>query len=87
VRSKQPELRVEVKGTTGDGSQVLLTRREVEHAREVFPNMALYILRHITVEMREDGVITYGGSPRIILPWDARVGTLIPLNYSYSLGS
>lgn len=87
TKATQPELRVEVKGTSGDGDSILLTRREVEHALDAYPNMALYILRRITVEMTEQSVVTYGGAPGIYLPWDARTGTLTPLNYSYSVGS
>jgi hypothetical protein len=35
------ELRVEVKGTTSDGREVLLTPNEVSHAREAYPQVAL----------------------------------------------
>jgi hypothetical protein len=85
VKLNSSELRVEVKGTTGDGSQVLLTRREAAHARASYPNIGLFILHHIGFDVRESGVQTYGGSAKIILPWDIRSGILVPLGYSYSL--
>ncbi len=40
-RNKGEELHVEVKGTTSDGQQILLTANEVEHARYRYPNVAL----------------------------------------------
>jgi hypothetical protein len=87
TRSKHPDLKVEVKGTTGDGNKILLTRGEVNYARSAFPNMALYILHHIGVEVNDTGVATYGGSPRIILPWKIHADMLEPLSYSYSVSS
>jgi hypothetical protein len=38
------ELHVEVKGTTSDGTQILLTANEVRHARDHYPKVALFIL-------------------------------------------
>ena len=86
-RSNRVELRVEVKGTTGDGAQILLTRREVEHARAAYPDIALFILHHIDIEVEGNGVKTHGGSSKVILPWDIRSGILVPVGYSYSPGA
>jgi hypothetical protein len=86
VKPKRTDLRVEVKGTTGDGTQILLTRNEVDHAHTVYPDIALFVLHHIDVEVKETEVMAYGGSPRIILPWDIRSGILVPLGFSYSPG-
>ena len=41
---------VEVKGTAGDGSEVLLTRGEVKHHVAAFPNNALAVVRGIRLQ-------------------------------------
>ena len=51
---------VEVKGTTTDGAEVILTPNEVRHAREN-PCTALFVLSNITVERAEDGAVTATG--------------------------
>ena len=43
---------MEVKGTTGDGSSVLLTHGEVRHTKK-YPDVAVYILCGLTLQ--EDG--------------------------------
>ena len=77
------ELHVEVKGTTGDGSSVLLTHGEVRHAKD-YPNVALYILCGLTLQ--EDGlgnVEAVGGKEKIHSPWDIATGTLNSIGYEY----
>jgi len=80
------ELRVEVKATITAGTQILLTRNEVTHARRVFPRVALYVLAGI--ELIRAGETSYraaGGTAIIRNPWDIRTGELQPLAYAYSL--
>lgn len=79
------ELLVEVKGTTGDGSAVLLTPGEVHHARENADRVALYIVSGIRTEYDPvtDTALATGGELRIILPWDISAGTLSPTGYEY----
>jgi hypothetical protein len=80
------ELRVEVKGTTTDGSQVLLTRNEVEHARQHHPHTSLCVVANIRVGADSDGVVHIsGGDLRIIQPWHVDDGVLTPLDYAYTL--
>ncbi len=43
------EHHVEVKGTTGDGSSILLTANEVEHARRQFPNVSLFVVSGVVL--------------------------------------
>jgi len=77
------ELHVEVKGTTSDGSSVLLTHGEVRHAKE-YPNVALYILRGLTLQEDSAGnVEAAGGKEEIHSPWDIATGTLNPIGYEY----
>jgi hypothetical protein len=64
-------LHVEVKGTTGGASSVLVTANEVDHAREHAGRVALFVVSGIMLH-REPGAapITSGGTPHIFEPWD-----------------
>jgi Protein NO VEIN, C-terminal len=66
------ELHVEVKGTTGDGSSVLLTPGEVVHARVEHPNVALVVVSEIllTTNPETGEPVTDGGSLEVVLPWE-----------------
>jgi hypothetical protein len=76
---------VEVKGTTTDGSEVILTPNEVLHARE-YSCTALFILSNITIERADDGTVTAaGGSRNLFDPWPIDDGTLTPLGFSYQV--
>ena len=76
---------VEVKGTTTDGAQVILTPNEVTHARE-HSYTALFVLSGITVERAEDGTVTAtGGQHRCHDPWRLDDGTLTPLGFRYQV--
>jgi hypothetical protein len=76
---------VEVKGTTTDGTEVILTPNEVSHARDSRHN-ALFILSNIRVERAEDGtVVATGGVRRLYDPWTLDEGTLIPIGYRYQI--
>jgi hypothetical protein len=88
TREDGEELRVEVKGTTGDGSQVLLTPNEVEHAREQFPHVALFVVAAVEVSAASgsDPVAT-GGAEQVWLPWAIDEGRLIPVGFAYSVPS
>jgi hypothetical protein len=76
---------VEVKGTTGDPQEVLLTPREVEHA-DGYPRVALFVLSNIKVTCDERGEITTsGGITSILHPWSLDRARLLPLGYKYRL--
>lgn len=77
---------VEVKGTTTAGTDVILTRNEVTHARE-HEHSALFILRGITLERTADGkVIASGGVPCVRDPWHIDdEGTLMPIAFRYRI--
>ena len=76
---------VEVKGTTTDGAEVILTPNEVKHARE-HPYTALFVVSNITVERAEDGtVIATGGKHHLYDPWRLDDGTLTPLGFRYQV--
>lgn len=77
---------VEVKGTTGDGTEVFLTANEVEHARAWHEVSALVVVHGIQVERDPEGRwVATGGSLRDISPWSPDSGTLRPLAYRYVL--
>ena len=74
---------VEVKGTTTDGAEVILTPNEVSHVRENRDN-ALFILSNIRIEQAEDGtVVATGGARHVYDPWNLDDGTLMPIGYRY----
>jgi hypothetical protein len=60
LRSTEPghsELLVELRGTTGEALIVLLTPNEVEHARREYPDVALFVLNQIQVELTPGGPV------------------------------
>lgn len=77
-------LTVEVKGTVGDGSSVLLTRNEVEHARAHTPDVMLAIVSDIEI-VREPRVAARGGVLRLITPWDPDEHLLLATTYRCQL--
>jgi hypothetical protein len=85
-RNNGEELHVEVKGTTSDGQQILLTRNEVEHARYRYPHVALFVLANIKIEKTSTGGIRPGDGERHLLePWNVDDGMLTPLAYAYKI--
>lgn len=76
---------VEVKGTTGDGSEVILTPNEVAHARS-YPFVALYVVSGIQVQVG-DGAdrITSGGMVTSLHPWGMEDEALRPIGYRYQV--
>jgi hypothetical protein len=79
------ELRVEVKGTTGEGVSVLLTANEVAHARDERTNVALYVVSKIRLDQRVDRVIADGGEVRVFEPWKIDAFDLEATQYSCKL--
>jgi Domain of unknown function (DUF3883)/EVE domain len=76
---------VEVKGTTTDGAEVILTPNEVRHAQGS-PCTALFVVSNIMVERAEDGTVTAaGGEHHCYDPWQLEDGTLIPLGFRYQV--
>ena len=81
-------LHVEVKGTTGDGTAVLLTPNEVVLARDRYPATALFIVSEIDLSVGpDDSTLASGGKLEILTPWDPdAAGELRPLGFHYVLG-
>ena len=76
---------VEVKGTTGGGEQVNVTRGEVEHARAHRDQTVLFVLHGVEVEDGEDGPVATGGTKKVLWPWDVDAGELVPISFTHRL--
>ena len=75
-----------MKGTAGDGSEILLTPNEVEHARAFYPSVALFIVADVAVAGPEGEAPTASGGRVILLsPWLIDGDCLRPVGYSYSI--
>lgn len=83
TRSNGKELRVEVKGTTSEGTNILLTEGEVKHARK-HTNVALFIVANITLSSMSGKLEPSGGTTIIRQPWRVDDGELTPLAYKYT---
>ncbi len=82
---KGAEVRVEVKGTRNDGSEVEVTIGEVENARGTGWRTDLFVVSTIAVS-RGDGVIgAYGGSSRIVEGWRPSVEDLLAIRFRYTV--
>jgi hypothetical protein len=83
IRCDDPKgrtLAVTVKGTTGGWENLLLTAAEERHAREAYPDVALFILHEIGIAVGPDGeLVGRGGATHVIDPWDISVDELSPL--------
>ncbi|WP_236600825.1 DUF3883 domain-containing protein [Ktedonobacter sp. SOSP1-85] len=79
------ELHVEVKGTTSEGTQILLTANEVMHAQKFYPDVALFIFSRIQVDSTSPAKLS-GGDIQCLEPWNIGEGTLSPLAFSYRKG-
>jgi hypothetical protein len=79
------QIRVEVKGTTGGLSSVLLTANEVEMHRAIYPNNALVVVHSIQL-LRINGLIGSSGGDLVSwLPWKIKDENLRAITYSYRL--
>lgn len=84
---EEATLRVEVKGTTGDGESILLTPGEVAHAHAHAESVALIVVSQIQLAREEESgeLIAEGGVVRRLEPWDIDAGELRPTGYEYKL--
>jgi hypothetical protein len=77
------ERHVEVKGTTGNGDSVLLTKGEVRHANEHKEHAVLAVVREIQLVRDKDSWSAVGGECRILEPWQLHAGVLEPVGYEW----
>jgi hypothetical protein len=78
------KLFVEVKGSTGAGGSVILTKNEVDFHRTSFPHNALAVVSGISLD--KDQAIASGGNLHWLSPWELHERDLTPLSYIFSTG-
>jgi hypothetical protein len=84
TRPGSQELHVEVKGTVGPGSDILLTKNEVKHAEDYYPNVALAVVSDIEID-RAGPIRATGGVLRVLTPWKLNRSRLTALAYEYEI--
>lgn len=85
ARRDGASLFVEVKGTTGDGSSIQLTRLEVEFALAHQATMALAVVSGIRVAKVDGRIGAAGGGLLVRHPWAPDLGSLRPISYTCRL--
>ncbi|MFF9275028.1 MrcB family domain-containing protein [Streptomyces griseosporeus] len=73
----------EVKGTTSAGTEVILTRAEVEKQRTYYPNNALVVVHSIELDRTRDEPTTRGGVLHCTSPWAVHDEDLTVISYAY----
>ena len=76
-------IKVEVKGTTSDGAEVVLTRNEVKLHIAEHPNNALAVVRRIVLDSSSDTPVATAGELSLTMPWQLDFDRLEPISYSY----
>ena len=74
---------VEVKGTTGQGLAVNLTKNEVALHKAKYPNTMLLIVSRIDLDKAADPPIATGGTLKVTSPWKIIDEQLTALSYQY----
>jgi hypothetical protein len=78
---------VEVKGTTGDPVDVVLTPNEVTHAQS-YAFVALYVVSNVNVVVGDGAERNVsGGAVRVLHPWRIEEDALRPIGFKYRLPS
>lgn len=75
-------LSIEVKGTTGLGQSITLTKNEVIFQKDAYPNNGLFVVRNIVL-VRGDKLSAQGGDIEFISPWLIDKQSLVPISYDY----
>jgi Domain of unknown function (DUF3883) len=81
TKAGSPPLMVEVKGTTSDGSEVVLTANEVRLHNAEYPNTAFAVVCHIALD--KAGPTTSGGTLDLKMPWKPDPDRLHAIAYRY----
>ncbi|WP_204765292.1 MrcB family domain-containing protein [Lentzea nigeriaca] len=90
ARRGEEHLFVEVKGTTtvwsSSGSEIIVTKNEVDlHLRE-YPNNMLLIISQIVLDRSVTPPSASRGELRVIHPWRVELPNLTPVTYRYLVG-
>ena len=76
------EVRVEVKGATGDLGEIHVTAGEVDNARGIGWRTDLFLVSNIEVSRTSTGFEADGGRPRLIAGWLPRAEDLKPIAFN-----
>jgi hypothetical protein len=79
------EVHVEVKGTTGNGEQIILTPNEVAHARVAETELFIVIGIEVALSDNRPPVAT-GGHAHVLSPWAVHDHCLRAVGFFYSTG-
>jgi hypothetical protein len=82
-KSGSEVIEVEVKGTTTNNSEVVLTRNEVNLHLADHPNTAFAFVRNITLDRSGDQPTASGGHLDLTMPWQLDPERLEPIVYRY----
>ncbi|MFF0723642.1 MrcB family domain-containing protein [Streptomyces sp. NPDC004134] len=77
------KMRAEVKGTTSVGTEVILTRAEVEKQRTYYPDNALVVVHSIQLDRTGTEPRTSGGVLHCTSPWKVEDDDLTVISYAY----
>lgn len=77
------KLYVEVKGSTGDGKTVFLTKNEVRHAQANATNSVLVVVSDIGLRQTAGEIVAVDGVPSIHWPWVPVHDDLVAERYTY----
>jgi hypothetical protein len=83
TKSGVEEVRVEVKGTRGTGTEIELTAGEVENARGSGWRTDLFLVSGIVVERRDGTITTAGGSIKVVEGWRPAGENVTPTRFRY----
>jgi hypothetical protein len=83
ARKGMEHLSVEVKSSTSEADEVILTRKEVELQRDEHPANMLIVVSAVVLDRSTDPPEASGGVLRQIGPWDIVEDDLLPIAYRY----
>jgi hypothetical protein len=82
--SPERQISVEVKGSTGSASSVVLTRNEVDFQRRAYPLNGLFVVSNIQL-IRDEGARAQGGEIKFLTPWLIVESSLKVISYEYQV--
>jgi hypothetical protein len=85
AKKRDRTLFIEVKGTTGAGGTVFLTRNEVDHAQEHSAHSVPIVVSEITLVQEKKRAVALGGLARRIEPYNPLQAALVPLSCHYAI--
>jgi hypothetical protein len=84
ARGPGRQLSVEVKGSTGPATSIILTKNEVSFQKEIYPLNGLFVLSNIQLD-RNPTPVASGGEALFISPWLITESNLKPISFEYSV--